>query len=407
MVWSTAETTASITVGTAGSYTVTQTVGGCTSLPGTGVANPTAIPTAPVVTVVDNCGTSTLTATGTNLVWSTAETTASITVGTAGSYTVTQTVGGCVSLPGTGVANPTVAPSAPVVTVVDNCGNSTLTATGMNHVWSTAETTSIISVLGAGTYTVTQTVGGCTSLAGTGVANPLAVPTPPTITAGGTLTFCDGDSVDLVSSVGINIIWSSAETTQTITATSSGTYTVMFTDLNGCSSTSLSTIVTEIPLPVVSITPYADLCENDPFFTITGGSPSGGSYSGPGITGGIFNPAGAGVGVHVILYEFTDANGCYNVDSTTITVADCWGIDELTDIGLTLYPNPAFSSFTIATNGAVIQEVKIYDASGRLIDAVSVNSDQQQIDVSAYASGMYTVQVQSGNELYRERFMKQ
>ncbi|MDB3906454.1 choice-of-anchor J domain-containing protein, partial [Crocinitomicaceae bacterium] len=38
-----------------------------------------AIPAAPTVTVVDNCGSSTLTATGTNLLWSTGETTASIT----------------------------------------------------------------------------------------------------------------------------------------------------------------------------------------------------------------------------------------------------------------------------------------------------------------------------------------
>ncbi|MBL1279383.1 MAG: choice-of-anchor J domain-containing protein, partial [Fluviicola sp.] len=87
-----------------------------------------AIPAAPVVTVVDNCGSSTLTATGVNLLWSTAETTSSITVTTGGAYTVTQTVAGCTSANGSGTANPTAIPAAPTVTVVDNCGSSTLTA---------------------------------------------------------------------------------------------------------------------------------------------------------------------------------------------------------------------------------------------------------------------------------------
>jgi hypothetical protein len=65
-------TTASITVQTAATYTVTTTnASGCTSLQGSGVAAPKTTPTAPVVNVVNNCdGTSTLTAeyTGT-LLW--------------------------------------------------------------------------------------------------------------------------------------------------------------------------------------------------------------------------------------------------------------------------------------------------------------------------------------------------
>src|SRR5690606_29381312 len=122
----------------------------------------------------DTFARSTLRATRSILLWSSGDATASITVTTAGTYTVTQTVGGCTSAPGTGVANPTAVPTAPVVTVTDNCGNSTLTATGSNVLWSTGETTASITVTTAGTYTVTQTVGGCTSAPGTGVANPLS-----------------------------------------------------------------------------------------------------------------------------------------------------------------------------------------------------------------------------------------
>jgi hypothetical protein len=97
-----------------------------------------------VVNVVNNCdGTSTLTAseyTGT-LLWSTGESTASITVQTAATYTVTTTnASGCTSLQGSGVAAPKTTPTAPVVNVVNNCdGTSTLTASEYTGtlLWST------------------------------------------------------------------------------------------------------------------------------------------------------------------------------------------------------------------------------------------------------------------------------
>src|SRR4029077_16625731 len=170
LLWSNGATTSSITVTTAGTYTVTQTVNGCTSPSGSGVAAPQAIPLAPTVSVVDNCGSSTLTAGsfGGSLLWSNGATTSSITVTTAGTYTVTQMVNGCTSPSGSGIAAPQAIPSAPVVTMVDNCGSSTLTATSFTGslLWSNGATTSSITVTTAGTYTVTQTLNGCTSSSG-------------------------------------------------------------------------------------------------------------------------------------------------------------------------------------------------------------------------------------------------
>ena len=135
LLWSTGETTGSITVTAPGTYTVTQTVNGCTSATGSAIADPKIVPDAPVVDVVDNCGSSVLTASGYTgrLLWSTGETTPSITVTTGGTYTVTQTVNGCTSLSGIGVAAPKVIPGAPGVSVVDNCGSSVLTASGLHR----------------------------------------------------------------------------------------------------------------------------------------------------------------------------------------------------------------------------------------------------------------------------------
>ena len=150
---------------------------GCPSAAVTESLNDPSAPSAPIVTVSNNCGNSILTASGTNLLWSTGETTPSITVSAAGTYTLTQTVGGCTSLEGSGTAAPLTIPSTPIVTVSNNCGNSVLTATGTSLLWSTGATTASITVSTAGNYTVTQTVNGCISPDETAIANPLVVPT--------------------------------------------------------------------------------------------------------------------------------------------------------------------------------------------------------------------------------------
>jgi hypothetical protein len=140
-----------------------------------------ALPSAPTVTVVNSCGSSTLTAgsfTG-SLLWNTGATTPSITVTASGTYTVRQTVNGCTSAPGSGIAAPvTSTVTAPSVSVTNNCNNSVLTAGSFTGslLWSTGATTTSITVTTAGTYTVTQTVNGCTSPAGSGTAAPKPTP---------------------------------------------------------------------------------------------------------------------------------------------------------------------------------------------------------------------------------------
>ena len=237
LLWSTSATTTSITVNTAGTYTVTQTVNGCTSSAGSGTAAPKTTPAAPGVSVVDNCGSSTLTATGFTgtLLWSTSATTTSITVNTPGVYTVTQTVNGCTSSAGSGTAAPKSTPPAPTVTVVDNCnGTSTLTASGFTGtlLWSTSATTASIIVNAAGTYTVTQTVSGCTSLAGSGTAAPKTTPVAPTVTV---VDNCNGTSTLTASAYTGTLLWSTSATTASIIVNTAGTYTVTQT-VNGCTS---------------------------------------------------------------------------------------------------------------------------------------------------------------------------
>ena len=75
--------------------------------------------------------------------------------------------------------------------------------------------------------------------------------------------------------------------------------------------------------PSVTLAQFAAVCISDAEFTLTGGSPSGGVYSGNGVdlNGQKFNPLLAGLGAHVITYTYTNANNCVNSNTQNITVS--------------------------------------------------------------------------------------
>ncbi|WP_418264609.1 DUF7507 domain-containing protein [Flavobacterium faecale] len=262
LLWSNGQTTASINVNTAATYTVTQTVNGCTSDTASGIAAPKTKPTAPTVTVVNNCnGTSTLTAsnyTGT-LLWSNGQTTASINVNTAATYTVTQTVNGCTSDTASGIAAPKAKPTAPTVNVVNNCdGTSTLTASNYTGtlLWSNGQTSASINVTTAATYTVTQTVNGCTSDTASGIAAPKNKPTAPTVTV---VNNCDGTSTLTASNYTGTLLWSNGQTTASINVTTATTYTVTQT-VNGCTSNTATGIAAPKAKPTAPTVTVVNNC---------------------------------------------------------------------------------------------------------------------------------------------------
>lgn len=78
---------------------------------------------------------------------------------------------------------------------------------------------------------------------------------------------------------------------------------------------------------VAALLPLTDVCESDPQFTLTQGVPSGGTYSGTGVTNGNFNPMAAGPGTHTITYSFTNNIGCSGSDTRDIVV------EEMPDAG--------------------------------------------------------------------------
>jgi hypothetical protein len=109
-----------------------------------------------------------------------------------------------------------------------------------------------------------------------------------------------------------------------------GTHAVNYsvTITGGCVTDTTIDIAVK-PLPNLDLGTYEPLCEEDEIITLTA-TPMGGTWSGTGTNGSTFNPALAGLGVHVLTYHYTDAFGCSAVQEVSIQVNRCAGINACT-----------------------------------------------------------------------------
>lgn len=135
------------------------------------------------------------------------------------------------------------------------------------------------------------------------------------------------------------------------------------------------------------------ICRNAAQLALSGGSPAGGAFSGPGVVQGNFNPNVAGNGVKTITYTYTNqATGCRNSATDSLVVKVCAnGIELLqSEVELNVFPNPASSLLFFEGNsktaGAIIF---VYDLNGALVATEKMNNEKATLDVKALATGAY------------------
>ena len=148
------------------------------------------------------------------------------------------------------------------------CKDSTITLSGLpgvsSYLWLPGnDTNSSIQVSNSGTYILSIIdTAGCTA-SDTVIINEISVPASITSTA---LSFCDGDSLTLTGNAGMtNYLWSpTGDTTDSITTTQPGVFSLTVTDSTGCqASAGPVTVTVSDTFMLVTQTGNSLICEGE------------------------------------------------------------------------------------------------------------------------------------------------
>jgi len=420
--WSNGQTSRSIVVGQSGSYSIrTRNQFNCYSQQ-SGPINVTVNP-LPATPIINNERPTTF-CTGDNTVlvaspataynWSNGNTNQRLTVTQTGSFSLTVSdANGCVSLPSavvTVTANPV--PTTPQLTTSRSttfCADETVTLTSSaetSYIWSTGQTTRSIGVNQSGNYTVrTRNQFNCES-APSNVAivlvNPL--PPPPTLSAQGPLTFCEGTSVTLLTNSPLRTLWSTGDSTQTLVVRQAGSYTARIRDANGClSPTSQAIATTTRPRPAAP-----QLAQIGTYLLEASGAPANERYywrrDADSLTVALAQLRVTQTGVYSVRTGITYSPSlvCLSASSESYTYQLPTGNQNIS-----LYPNPnpdgIFLIETLLDLSNTI--ITVYTLSGQQVykSEASLLDGRRQLVLTMLAPGPYIISIQSGDNKVTKR----
>lgn len=415
-LWSNSVSNQTNNVNSSGTYYATVTENGCTSPQSNNIT--VTVNNTPPQPIINASGPTTFcsgnsvlltSSASTGNLWNNNQISQSIPITSSGTYSVQVTSNGCsnTSNPITITVNPT--PAAPIInasgpTTFCQGSNVTLTTNSTTGVtWTVSNgslfpVTSLIVQSTQSSIYATVTQNGCTSAP--------SLPISTTVLPIGTPTFtqiqpiCAGESFILpnTSNNGYLGTWLPALNNNLTT-----TYT--FTPSAGqcANNQTMSVIINN--LPQVVLAPFSNICDTIVSFQLTGGSPSGGVFSGPSVSNNIFNPS-VGMGTYPITYTFSDINGCASNSLQNLTVISCddVSIDENKVQTINIYPNPTSELLIIASS---IQfnnvDYIVRDISSRIVKKGKLIGDLNSIDLENLQSGSYFLLI---NNLDSFKFIK-
>jgi len=343
---------------------------------------------------------------------------------TPGTYTVTNTITAAGACPGdvqTATVTINQAPAAVISGGGIGCGDgstpvqvSVLLAgdgpwdftytdgTTPTTVTGHATSTYTINATENGTYTVTSVSNANCTATGTGSATVTFNPTP-VVTISPVAALCETAAAAVLTGTPAGGTFSGTGVSGTSfnpSVAGDGSHTITYTyTANGCSGTATTSVTVNESPDVTLAALTSPLCLDAGALTLTGGLPAGGTYSGAGVTGGVFTPSVAGAGNKVITYTYQGTNGCSGSATQTIVVNNCASITELTDLNITVAPNPAENVVVISTIGSdnanisysmITQDGKIVLAPQQMTAGA-----QATIDVTSMARGIYFIRFAS------------
>ncbi|GAB3690224.1 hypothetical protein GCM10027592_07350 [Spirosoma flavus] len=392
--WSNNATTASITA-VAGVYsvTVTNTSTGCSGTASVTVTSGsaptptlTASPSATLtcaqtsLTLTASGGTS-YTFTGPNVVSQSGNTAI---VNVAGTYSVTvANASGCTSsttttiFSATSVPTVSISPSNATLTCATQSVSLSATGSAGTYLWSTGATSQVISATVGGPYSVTLTDGnGCTAMASTTVTQATTPPTVSINPPSATLT-CANSVVSLTAVGTGTYLWNTGATSQVISATAGGIYSVTSTNNNGCTAMASATVVQDNTIPTVNISPASATLTCTTTSVSLSATGSTGTYRwSTGATSQVISATSA----NTYSVTLTASNGCTAIASAQV-------VQDNSVPTVSISPNSATLNCTTSSVSLSATGTGTYRWNTGAVTQV----------ISATAAGTYTVTLTAGN----------
>ena len=161
---------------------------------------------------------------------------------------------------------------------------------------------------------LTQTQYGCTY--NTGALSITRAPAVQAAIRSSQTRICPGASLPLEGIGGVSFAWQrDGQPVATVTdpvfaVQTAGTYVVEVTAANGCKATSAPFAVAQIAAITVTMDAVPPVCGTEgPVYSLTG-TPAGGTFAGPGVSGAQYDAKAAGIGNHVLTYSVNFAPEC-------------------------------------------------------------------------------------------------
>lgn len=343
---------------------------------------------------------------GASYLWSSGETTQTITKNAAGPYSVAVTTNGCTGKDTINIS-PAVVPVNNLPAITNLCAGDTahLNAgnTGSAFVWTPggATTQSVNVTAGGAQSVVIKSIHGCKI---TSATNVIIRPLPVASLAGDT-SICQGAQITLnAGNPGYSYLWNTLETTQAIQVTDSGTYSVTTTTPYNCTLTEdqrvafLASPTTEgfnfIPLfyeelGKVKFSPLNPRNVNTYEWNFGDGTPSVIQM----------NPTHtfAGTGEYIVTLKVYNGCGDFSI-SQPINVNLTTGIVTLdkNQGEVILYPNPSSAVMNIVNKSDAVkmESIRVFNTLGALVYEHKADHEKQhRFSVTGFAAGMYSVRI--------------
>ncbi|MBL0314243.1 MAG: T9SS type A sorting domain-containing protein [Flavobacteriales bacterium] len=182
------------------------------------------------------------------------------------------------------------------------------------------------------------------------------------------------------------------------------TVSVVAQDATNClAEAELNISVHDLPVVTYEQTPDS-ICVDSPEFSLSGGLPAGGFYSGEFVVDGIFDPSQQGVGMVTFNYEYVDEFGCSGSAEEQLVVWACPDfVVETKDISFSIWPNPATTHLNISSEKNM-SWIYLMDQNGRMVLSKSVNASACLLSLEEIPSGVYSIKVLSGQETGSQTF---